>query len=160
MLRYPNLAEEHGSEPCQCRFKSDSEYQPHSTDFRPGQKYGGRFGPSAHPSPNTGAESQGLSGETGSIPNAHPNSKNPRTRGKRMIAALQHPKPAQATQLHIVRRAGTELRFPFLWRIPRIHPSHARYLRPTHQRNLGMGGEDGESRTTVNRLPSGESVQI
>lgn len=28
LLRYPNLVEEHGSEPCQCRFKSDSEYQP------------------------------------------------------------------------------------------------------------------------------------
>lgn len=160
MLRYPNLVEEHGSEPCQCRFKSDSEYQPHSTDFRSGQKYGGRLDPSAHPSPNYGAESQGLSGETGSIPNAHPSTKNPPTRGKRMTAALQHPQPAQTTQLKLVRRAGKELRFPFLWRNPRIHAAQARYSRPIQARNSRMGGEDGESRTTVNRLPSGKSVQI
>lgn len=52
MLRYPNLVEEHGSEPCQCWFESSSEYQacsgpftvgvtaPHSLLTRVGQHFG------------------------------------------------------------------------------------------------------------------------
>lgn len=121
-LRYPNSAEEHVSETCQSRFKSDSEYQPQR-----GQIMVGVSTP-RHPLPgHTGSGRRTrVIGETGSNPHTHPKSNAGGT-------TMKHPR-----RLGALSWAGCA---PHLQRDPQHRPDRARYPHPTQARNPGWAAK-------------------
>ena len=76
MLRYPNLVEERDLESRQCRFNSDSEYQPQRGPqrelHRENDSLVGVSTPWRTLARHSGRRHKGYLAKLGSIPNAHP----------------------------------------------------------------------------------------